>query len=492
MSLRKHRPKTCNLLTMISTIYNNVRYHLGLSLAHEDGNAAAMVAPTTKCPEASCINFVKPLDSGQLVPQSPLTDRERYVNTEIDIETNTRNSDTETNTRNSDMETNIRNNDTETLNEMNIDTNDNEETDSDEDKDKDRELRNATKMKMKKLGQKYGTRIASLNVHGKENSKGESKYKDLATMIRKNKLTILGIQETRLNEEETARLQQQHPKIIIENNGNSTAKEGVAFILNKDLVNGRRWIHTKIIQNRVSRLQIQITENEGLDIILIYAPNETIQKINFYEKLRNELNKIKDWQEPILMGGFNFVEDDIDRYPMRLDDMRLNEEFNKLKKKYKWVDGWRIQNPKRTDYTFYQSSSESKSRIDRIYVTETMCTNTYNWDILTTGNISDHDMTIVEILKKNLPYVGDGLWRISEGMFEYEPFRKQVKKVLRNVQTKIEQHRKAEQRIIEKYKDDEQKRKKYRENLRKRNTPQRMWQKAKEHIKEIAKEEHEK
>src|SRR5271156_3431401 len=100
---------------MISTIYNKLRYHLGLSLEHEDGDAAAVVAPTTRCPEASCINCVKSLDSGQLVPQSPLIDRERYVDRDVEMEANTRNSDTEIL-----EEANTRNN-METLENMEID-----------------------------------------------------------------------------------------------------------------------------------------------------------------------------------------------------------------------------------------------------------------------------------------------------------------------------------------------------------------------------------
>ena len=46
----------------------------------------------------------------------------------------------------------------------------------------------------------------------------------------------MALQETRLNDEETNKLMQANPKIHIENNGKSTAKEGVAFIMNKDLL----------------------------------------------------------------------------------------------------------------------------------------------------------------------------------------------------------------------------------------------------------------
>jgi ribonuclease HI/exonuclease III len=391
--------------------------HLGLSLEHEDGDVAVMVEPSVVCPEANCRKYVKSLGSEKLTSQSSLIDKERR---------------TENNVRNEQEMIQSSTNGEPSVG------NDGQPNRNDESDVSIEEMKRRREYMWKALGKKQGVKIATLNVHGKTNEKGISKYKDITTMLRKNKIYVLGIQETRLNDAEVQKLLNENPMIHIESNGNSTAKEGVAFVLNKNLLANKTWIHTTIIENRVSRLQLQLEENEGLDIILIYAPNETNAKLEFFEKLKQELNKIKDLSDPILMGDFNCVEDSIDRYPMREDDERLSIKIDELKKKYKWVDGWRIHNPTEKKYTFHQESTKSKSRIDRIYTTKELYKYAYNWEIETTGNISDHDMVYVEILKKQLPYVGEGLWRINEETTKYEPFRKKARIMLMKAQNEMQ------------------------------------------------------
>jgi len=53
--------------------------------------------------------------------------------------------------------------------------------------------------------------------------------------MRKNRISIIGLQETKLDENEALRIMQANLKIHNESNGVSTAKEDVAFIINKDL-----------------------------------------------------------------------------------------------------------------------------------------------------------------------------------------------------------------------------------------------------------------
>ena len=326
-----------------------------------------------------------------------------------------------------------------------------------------------------KIGVTQGIKIATLNVRGKSFANGKSKYKNLTTIIRKSKIAILAVQETRLDENAAALLQQQNPKIIIENNGTSTNKEGVGFIINKDLLKNKKWKHTILIPGRASRLEIDWTEDNGLDLIVIYAPNETNEKIQYFKTLEKEIDKIKDWSSPILLGDFNFVEDAIDRLPHREDDKRILDAFNHLKTKMKWIDGWRTMRPPEKEYTFLQEGTSSMSRIDRIYMQEEAYEYAYHWGIQTSAKISDHDIATVEILKKNLPFIGKGIWRMNTETVEYQPFRSRVRKILKKAEEEMEEYLEYPNlRTPEE---------------RKKKNPQKIWMEAKANIKKVARDE---
>jgi exonuclease III len=203
-------------------------------------------------------------------------------------------------------------------------------------------LKGKEKQIQKKLGIKKGIKLATLNIKGQASSNRKSKYKNLTTLLRKNQIAVMTIQETKLKALDEIKLMEEDPKIYIENNPNgaTNASTGVAFVLNKDLLKNKKWKHTIIIEGRVSKLQIDWTEDQRLDIITVYFPNETSEKLAFIKKLQQELTKIDDWSSPILMGDFNFVKEMLDRHLVRDNDNWLRQEMQKLKKKYKLVDRW--------------------------------------------------------------------------------------------------------------------------------------------------------
>ena len=87
------------------------------------------------------------------------------------------------------------------------------------------------------INRKFGITIATLNIKGRNGDNRKSKWPMIATMMRKNRILILALQETHLDENETEIIGQMCPKIEIISNGVSKNKEGVAFVINKDLAN---------------------------------------------------------------------------------------------------------------------------------------------------------------------------------------------------------------------------------------------------------------
>ena len=262
------------------------------------------------------------------------------------------------------------------------------------------------------ISKKQGVRVASLNMKGRNMNK-KSKWPTLVTMTRKQRILVLGPQETHLDDEEAEKIRKMCPKVEIINNGNSKSKEGVAIVINKELANNMTWKHMPLIEERASRITIRVEEDRGLDIIVIYAPNENNEKGKFFTDLKEKLDQEQNIENAIIMGDFNSVENELDRFPHRKDEEKVLESWAKIKKKYKLVDGWRISNELEKGYTFIQPVINSMSRIDRIYLNDEIYLYGYNWLHIDSAQLSDHDLVAVDILKKKLPYIRKGIWRMN-------------------------------------------------------------------------------
>jgi endonuclease/exonuclease/phosphatase family metal-dependent hydrolase len=287
------------------------------------------------------------------------------------------------------------------------------------------------------INKKRGIRIATLNIKGRNNKYRGSKWPTVVTLMRKQRIAIMGLQETHLNNEEAEKLRKMCPKIEIISNGISTAKEGVAFVINKEMANKMTWSHTPIIEGRASRLTVEIEGDRGLDIVLIYAPNSDNEKIRFFSELKEKLSHEENMNNIIIMGDFNCVEHELDRFPHRGDDKRVTQSWIEIKKKYKLVDGWRIHNELNKGYTYIQSENNSMSRIDRIYMNNEIYPYGYNWEHVSSAQLSDHDLAIADILKEKLPYIGKGLWRMNIDDIEDAITRKTTSLLLERAESEM-------------------------------------------------------
>ena len=126
--------------------------------------------------------------------------------------------------------------------------------------------------------------IGTLNIHGKKYANGQYKYKDLTTLIRKNRIAVLAIQECRLDDEEANKVEMMCPKIKIIHNSNKTSKEGIAFIINKDLVKDRDVEHKNLIQNRMSRITISSPINWCIQKISLAASTAAMYSATVVDK----------------------------------------------------------------------------------------------------------------------------------------------------------------------------------------------------------------
>src|SRR5882724_2503068 len=105
-----------------------------------------------------------------------------------------------------------------------------------------------------KLGKKKGITLASWNIRGKNNSAHNSKWPRIAKIRRLKRITTLEKQEAKTTKEDTTQIEAVVSKIKIITNRQYSSKMGVAFAINKDLVNENNLHHEIMIPNRASKL----------------------------------------------------------------------------------------------------------------------------------------------------------------------------------------------------------------------------------------------
>jgi exonuclease III len=235
--------------------------------------------------------------------------------------------------------------------------------------------------------------------------------------MQENKIAVLAIQETHLDERSMNEINRTfHKRLRIVNSAdpeNPTAGRGVAVVLNKDLT---RWNEVKtriIIPGRAILLSLPLKDSSTVNILAIYAPNTPQENANFWASLLSIWEETSPLALPdIMLGDFNIVEEALDQLPPHRDNAQAVNNLVTFKALHTLRDGWRHNHPDVKSYSYTQQATQSRSRIDRIYVTEPIYTHSRNWDINLTPINTDHCLTSMEFSNPGVPYIGKGRWSI--------------------------------------------------------------------------------
>ncbi|KAJ7244522.1 hypothetical protein C8J57DRAFT_1438426 [Mycena rebaudengoi] len=194
---------------------------------------------------------------------------------------------------------------------------------------------------------------------------------------------------------------------------NDRGRAGVAFVLNKQLVETENITTTEIIPGRAMLLEMKNVDGSPLSILGVFAPNAPSVNATFW-------GDIKDWfirhprvRKPDIMGGdMNVVEDGIDRLPASNDPSSPVVALDDLKTFFGMINRWRETYPTTCAYTFSQTTAQggSQSRIDRLNIRQELFEESFEWNIQTVGIETDHRMVSVRLTTANAPTVGHGRW----------------------------------------------------------------------------------
>ncbi|KAF9058520.1 hypothetical protein BDP27DRAFT_1432637 [Rhodocollybia butyracea] len=118
-----------------------------------------------------------------------------------------------------------------------------------------------------------------------------------------------------------------------------------------------------------------------------------------------------------VLGDFNIVEEPADRSNNRNDNQAAVDALIRFKSLFKPKDGWRATHPTKRGYTYSHNgpnNSMTKSRLDRIYVTENLQPSCHHWKISDDFiHLTDHSLVSVVVNTPGTPYRGRGRYTMN-------------------------------------------------------------------------------
>ena len=262
--------------------------------------------------------------------------------------------------------------------------------------------------------------------------------------LNEHRIAVLALQETHLDHEALERIQSCYDKKMLilhsEDPDAPRTTAGVAFVINKSLINPKKVTPYELHAGRALALRIDWLESETTTLINIYAPNDRAAHPDFWEKIDRERRKRRFPRPNFLLGDFNVTEDPIDRSPPRMDDLPAIEALRDTRYSWNVQDAWRITHPNEREYTYRANinGQQIKSHLDRIYIANPLTQFTFHWTITPAAVPTDHHLVAVKYAPKDEPEIGKGRWTLPLHMTENKQFLEAVVKRGIKLQTSID------------------------------------------------------
>ncbi|KIO14619.1 hypothetical protein M404DRAFT_108999, partial [Pisolithus tinctorius Marx 270] len=269
---------------------------------------------------------------------------------------------------------------------------------------------------------------------------GNDKWLHINQQMRDDRLAILALQETHLDATQAASLNDTFTDtlhVITSIDPAHPAAKGVAIAFNKCLVKTREVKTHDIVPGRALLITMPWYQQEKLNILNVYAPNDPSENQRFWETIHDNIINLP--QPDVLLGDFNIVEDSIDRIPAHPDHTNAVNALRALKSHLNLQDGWRQTNPSDLTFTYAQSARQGGrvSRIDRIYTLESMIPFCKEWSIDPPAIHTDHEMVSVRVSKRSLPFIGKGRWTLNPNLLKDKNVRTEIEKEAVNLSHKL-------------------------------------------------------
>ena len=248
---------------------------------------------------------------------------------------------------------------------------------------------------------------------------GIQKWSTIYHTMSDQRIAILALQETHLDEERLEQVAQCYGKrlTIITSPDPDTprASAGVAFAINNRLIKPNNITVFELFEGRALAIKIKWHTTEETTILNVYAPNTRTIQPEFWKKLETRKKLLRLRNPDFMLGDFNVTEDVIDRYPPHRDDVNAITAMRETRHQWRLQDSWRHAYPNYKTYTYraFANDHPIKSRLDRIYTSRTVAQHSFNWQHSATPVPTDHWLVLLKYAPRDAPYIGNGRWTLN-------------------------------------------------------------------------------
>ncbi|KAF8295411.1 DNase I-like protein, partial [Clavulina sp. PMI_390] len=290
--------------------------------------------------------------------------------------------------------------------------------------------------------------IGSLNIRGAGSNDTYSKWIQALNVFYRKKISIAVIQETHSKDSLIQKLNSDHPTWEFHHTagvGRRQAEGGIALVINREKLPLKGTRTRVIIPGHALWASIPWRKGIRIKILAIYAPNPADKNAAFWRQIQEALRAPGNGSiTPVdfILGDFNMVEDQRDRWPQKEDQPQANS-FQELKEAYNLQDGWRRfwPDPER-QASFFQTADQGgrMSRIDRIYCTDSMYRRSMDWEISDTYIARlDHHMVSTRLIDHKAPAQGPGRWALAISLLDDPDFLKSLEAIGKDLEREMEQ-----------------------------------------------------
>ncbi|EJD35314.1 hypothetical protein AURDEDRAFT_75457, partial [Auricularia subglabra TFB-10046 SS5] len=184
-----------------------------------------------------------------------------------------------------------------------------------------------------------------------------------------------------------------------------------------------------LVPGRAIMINFEWHAGDHITVLAVYAPTGTRENGLMWADIAAKLtdNAANLPRPDMLLGDFNFVEDPIDRYPAGLNAIDSPASFSDLKRETGLIDGWRNTFPDEVEWTWRNSARSAMSRIDRIYLSRSLNSQSREWKVSITGiTKDDHSRLQVDVAHAQAPETGPGRWAMALFLTQDQRFLESV------------------------------------------------------------------
>ncbi|KAG0699323.1 hypothetical protein DFH29DRAFT_983581 [Suillus ampliporus] len=211
---------------------------------------------------------------------------------------------------------------------------------------------------------------------------------------------------------------------------------GVAFVLNKEMINISNIKWSVLIPGRAAALSLKWHNEKTINLLNIYALNTHSEHPHFWDIVRTKWQQERLGTLDMMMGDFNITEDPLDRAPSRPDNEQAVEALRNFRSDFNIQDTWQHAHPTMRLFTF-NSNTNTMSRLDRIYTSVSHDNSISDWKAYLCPIPTDHNIVHVRFAPPGVLHIGKGRWTWPLSTLSDKTLLEKIKKLGITLQNEI-------------------------------------------------------